>query len=101
VTTEERQATRSSGELVGSVPDHFPERDVRRKRPPAFSFLLRMETFRRLARVVSLLIIDLIGVLGALFTALLVKLLLQGNPDISVAWHDTRQWGLFAYLVTV
>ncbi len=101
MTTEERQATRSSGELVGSVPDHFPERDVRRKRPPVFSFLLRMETFRRLARVVSLLIIDLIGVLGALFTALLVKLLLQGNPDISVAWHDTRQWGLFAYLVTV
>jgi exopolysaccharide biosynthesis polyprenyl glycosylphosphotransferase len=101
VTTEERQATRSSGELVGPVPDHFPERDVRRKRPPVFSFLLRMETFRRLARVVSLLIIDLIGVLGALFTALLVKLLLQGNPDISVAWHDTRQWGLFAYLVTV
>ena len=34
------------------------ERDVRRKRPPALSFLLRMDTLRRVARVVSLLALD-------------------------------------------
>ena len=100
MTTEQREATRGSRELAGVV-DDFPERDVRRKRPPVFSFLLRMETFRRLTRVVSLLILDFVGVMGAVFTALVVKLVLTGDLQLSVAWHDTKQWGLFAYMVTV
>ena len=50
-----------------------PERDVRRKRPPLLSFLLRLETLRRVARVLSLLVLDFIGVAGALFTALVLK----------------------------
>ena len=98
MTTEERQAARAP---VGTIPHHFPQRDVRRKRPPLLSFLLRVETLRRLARVVSLLALDFVGVLGALFAALLVKLGLQGNLAVGVAWHDTKQWGLFAYMVTV
>ena len=52
----------------------LPDRDVRRKRPPFLSFLLRLETLRRVARVVSLLVLDFIGVVGALFTALMLKL---------------------------
>jgi len=37
-------------------------RDVRRKRPPALSFVLRLDTLRRLARVATLLALDFAGV---------------------------------------
>ncbi len=77
------------------------ERDMRRKRPPALSFLLRLETMRRVGRVVSLLLLDLIGVGAAIYTALEVKLLLTGHANWSVPWSDTRHWSAFAYLVTV
>ncbi len=36
---------------------------MRRKRPPALAFLLRMDTLRRLARVASLLALDFVGAL--------------------------------------
>ena len=86
---------------VGSLADRLPEHDVRRKRPPLVSLLLRAETVRRLARVISLLVADFAGVIGALFTALLFKLLLEGDVQVGLAWHQARQWGLFAYLITV
>ena len=49
------------------------DRDMRSKRPPAMSFLLRVETIRRLARVVSLLALDFAAVALAIFTALVLK----------------------------
>ena len=64
-------------------------------------FLLRWETLRRLIRVISLLALDFIGVTAALFTAILVKLLLEGNFGLRVAWTDTRPALAFAYLITV
>ncbi len=80
----------------------LPERDVRRKRPPALSFLLQLETLRRITRVLSLLILDFIGVAGALVTALAVKLALQGDHlAFSIVWQQTRHWIAFAYLITV
>ena len=79
----------------------LPDRDVRRKRPPVLSFVLRLETLRRIARVVSLLAIDYVGVVGGLFTALVIKLALGHNFKLSIGWHETRQWIAFAYLVTV
>ena len=51
----------------------LPPVDVRRKRPPALSFLLRMETLRKASRVVSLLALDFAGLLSALVVALMVK----------------------------
>jgi exopolysaccharide biosynthesis polyprenyl glycosylphosphotransferase len=103
VTTEQTTATKppSSGgppELENLV---LPGRDVRRKRPALLSLLLRLETLRRSSRVLSLLAIDLIGVTAALFTALIVKLALHGNPDAGVAWGDARHWLPFSYLITV
>ncbi len=74
---------------------------MRRKRPPAFSFLLRLETMRQLARVASLLALDLVGVGAALYTSLEIKLLLKGHASLSAPWSETRHWGAFAYLVTV
>ena len=66
-----------------------------------FSFVLRLETLRRIARVVSLLILDFVGVAAALFSALMIKLIVQGNPDARFAWEETRHWLAFAYLITV
>jgi exopolysaccharide biosynthesis polyprenyl glycosylphosphotransferase len=77
------------------------ERDVRRKRPAVLFFLLRTETLRRSLRVFSLLVLDLVGVGAALFTALAVKLAVHGNLDAGVAWRDTKHWLPFSYLVTV
>jgi exopolysaccharide biosynthesis polyprenyl glycosylphosphotransferase len=79
----------------------LPGRDVRRKRPPVLSLLLRLETVARLARVISLLAIDYAGVVAALLTALALKVILTGSGDYGVAWHQTKQWSPFAYLITV
>ena len=46
---------------------------MRRKRPPAISFLLRVETAGRVARILSLLALDFAGVALAIFTALVLK----------------------------
>ena len=51
------------------------------------SFLLKVETLRRVVRVASLLALDYIGVTGALFTALSLKLALQGKFDLRTAWQ--------------
>ncbi len=58
------------GPLVPPAPARGEPHDVRRKRPPALSFLLRMDTLRRLARVASLLALDFGGLFLAIFTAL-------------------------------
>ena len=89
-------------EVSGLAPSlALPHRDVRRKRPPLLSFLLRMETLRKVARVISLLALDFLGVAGALFTALSVKLAFHGHLNARLAWVQTRHWLAFAYLITV
>jgi exopolysaccharide biosynthesis polyprenyl glycosylphosphotransferase len=80
-----------------------PARDVRRKRPPALSFVLRLEMLRRVCRVISLLVLDFIGVAAALTSALWLKLAVHGHPSLAHAWRiaQQRHWLTFAYLVTV
>jgi exopolysaccharide biosynthesis polyprenyl glycosylphosphotransferase len=102
VTTEHTEAARGHANgNAAHAPIILPPQDVRRKRPPLISFLLRVETLRRLVRVVSLLALDFVGVVGALFTALMVKLLLKDHPDASLAWSQIKHWIPFAYLITV
>jgi exopolysaccharide biosynthesis polyprenyl glycosylphosphotransferase len=76
------------------------DRDIRRKRPPALSFLLRLATARRLARVLSLLALDFAGVAFAIFTALVLKEAVHGSVNMSNAFHGTKQFLPFAYLLT-
>src|SRR6195256_6056788 len=76
------------------------DRDMRRKRPPALSFLLRMATARRLARVVSLLALDFAGVALAILTALLLKAAVRDHVQLSPALHETERILAFAYLLT-
>ena len=77
------------------------ERDIRRKRPLALSFLLRGETFGRMARVLSLLALDFAGVGLAVFTALAFKALVHDDVNVHDLLDGTREILAFAYLVTV
>jgi exopolysaccharide biosynthesis polyprenyl glycosylphosphotransferase len=103
VTIQQKDATDSDREELSDVAVPFipSQRDVRRKRPALLSFLLRLETLRRVARVVSLLALDFVGVAGALFTALALKLAVHDNFGAAIAWRETRHWLAFAYLITV
>ena len=105
-TTEDREAitTRRSTEAADAeLPSlDLPERDVRRKRPPVLSFLLRMETLRGGARVAALLTLDLIAVAGAIFTALALKegLSPRGDFVFTEIRDQTREIVAFVYLIT-
>ncbi len=87
------------------APAVLPERDVRRKRPPALSFLLRLATLRKVLRVVSLLALDFAGVWAALFAALLLKALVKTGLGLEeaarMAAGQTEDFLAFAYLLTV
>jgi exopolysaccharide biosynthesis polyprenyl glycosylphosphotransferase len=76
------------------------DRDIRRKRPAALSFLLRMSTLRRSARVLSLLALDFAGVAVAILTALVLKEAVHGSVNLANAEHGTKQFLPFAYLLT-
>jgi exopolysaccharide biosynthesis polyprenyl glycosylphosphotransferase len=103
VTTQQQEAPggEQGATYGGRPPLALPERDVRRKRPPLLSFVLRLETLRRVVRVLSLLVLDFVGVAAALFTALILKLWVRGDPSTAVAWQQMRHWVAFAYLITV
>ena len=76
-------------------------RDVRRKRPPALSFLLRLDTLRRVARVGSLLALDYLGVFLAIMTALCFKALVRHAWNLDVSFNQAQDYTPFAYLLTV
>jgi exopolysaccharide biosynthesis polyprenyl glycosylphosphotransferase len=76
---------------------------MRRKRPPALAFVLRMDTLRRVARVASLLALDFAGLFLAIFTALCLKAWALGaldRPAVEGAWSQARHLISFAGLVT-
>jgi exopolysaccharide biosynthesis polyprenyl glycosylphosphotransferase len=102
LTIEQQEMPETTNRPAGGVVSPaLRDRDVRRKRPPVLSFVLRLETLRRVARVLSLLALDYVGVVGALLTALVVKLALGNSFNLSLGWDETRHWIAFAYLVTV
>ena len=75
---------------------------MRRKRPPALAFILRMDTLRRLARVVSLLALDFAGLFLAIFTALCIKAWGLGalhGEAVDAALQQTEHLISFAFLV--
>ncbi len=76
------------------------EHDIRRKRPPALSLLLRTSTLWRCARVASLLALDFAGVALAIVTALVLKEATHGEVRLANAYHGTREFVPFAYLLT-
>jgi exopolysaccharide biosynthesis polyprenyl glycosylphosphotransferase len=85
---------------AAALPAQVSERDIRRKRPPALSFLARAATLGRGARVVSLLALDFAAVALAIFTALVLKEAVHGTVDASNSVHGTKEFLPFAYLLT-
>jgi exopolysaccharide biosynthesis polyprenyl glycosylphosphotransferase len=74
--------------------------DMRRKRPPALSFLLRMATLRRAARVVSLFALDAVAVYLAILATLETKSWLRGGADLSANMEQAYHYATFAFLIT-
>jgi exopolysaccharide biosynthesis polyprenyl glycosylphosphotransferase len=89
---------RSSSSVPAELP--FVERDVRRKRPPALSFLLRMDTLRRVTRGLSLLALDFAALFLAILTALCLKAAARDAWDFHVSFNQTKDYVTFAFLVT-
>jgi exopolysaccharide biosynthesis polyprenyl glycosylphosphotransferase len=90
------RSTLSVARLRTERSDH----DIRRKRPPLVSFLLRMATLWRVARVASLLALDFVGVALAVLTALVLKEAVHGHVVAANAEETTKQFLPFAYLLT-
>jgi exopolysaccharide biosynthesis polyprenyl glycosylphosphotransferase len=95
-TTEAPERTSSS--VPAELP--FVERDVRRKRPPALSFLLRMDTLRRIARAVSLLALDFAALFAGILTALCLKAAARDAWNFHQSFNQTEDYVTFAFLVT-
>src|SRR4051794_6014145 len=94
------QATGNGSLANGGEPGaelRLPRSDVRRKRPPALSFLLSRETVRPLGRIVSLLALDFAGVFLALYTALSIKAAARDAFDAPAIFTQTRHTVAFAY----
>jgi exopolysaccharide biosynthesis polyprenyl glycosylphosphotransferase len=97
--TPERQKAQQDHPVVDFP---YPHRDMRAKRPPLLSFVLRLETLRRAGRVLSLLAIDVVGVFLAIFTALMVKALVRtGQVDWHATYVQTKDIVVLATLVTL
>jgi exopolysaccharide biosynthesis polyprenyl glycosylphosphotransferase len=78
----------------------LPLVDVRRKRPPGLSFLMRLETLRRAVRVVTLVALDFAGMFTAIFVALMVKAVLRdGNWAWDASLVEAKRTVAFAFLV--
>src|SRR3954463_9742927 len=98
VTTSEHQEAQQAHPVVDFP---FSHRDVRAKRPPLLGFVLRWETLRIAARIVSLVAIDVAGVFLAIFTALGVKAAVRGGFDADLVWTQTKDLVALATLVTL
>jgi exopolysaccharide biosynthesis polyprenyl glycosylphosphotransferase len=103
VTIDHKQAIPHGrdGRNGNSAPVGVPVHDVRRKRPPFISFLLRRATVRTITRVVLLLALDFAAVCGSLFTATSIKLAFNNGFTLHNAWVNTDNFLAFAYLLTV
>jgi exopolysaccharide biosynthesis polyprenyl glycosylphosphotransferase len=101
-TQQPRKGAERAQQDVPASDFELTDRDVRRKRPPVLSFLLRLDTVRRIVRVSSLLTIDFFGVYMAIITALWLKAgLTVGEWRVTAQSEATAELFDFAYLVTV
>src|SRR5213592_4856208 len=87
-----RETDARTGPAVAPDGLPLPERDVRSKRPPLLSFLLRMDTLRQAARVVSLLALDFLGLFAAILTALCLKAALRHAWDFDVSFNQAKDY---------
>lgn len=96
-----RSATAEQEPDSGSVTPLRVATDIRSKRPPALLFLLRLETLRRIMRLVTLLAIDAASVWAAIFTALALKAAWYDQLNVGYHAHQAREIAPFAILVVL
>lgn len=100
-TTQEATEEHTTAQLPAEPLPTPPERDVRAKRPALLGFVLKLDTLRRLGRVVSLLALDFATLFAAIVTALCLKAeLLQGTWAFSASLQQAQDTISFVYLVT-
>src|SRR5438128_1102651 len=95
-TTDQQRDSAPRAPYIPAPRGGIDGRDVRAKRPPALSFLLRLETLRRVARIASLLALDVGGVFLAIFTAIALKAWVRGDFDATEVWRGTKDIVAFA-----
>jgi exopolysaccharide biosynthesis polyprenyl glycosylphosphotransferase len=86
---------------AGTTADLGVPRDVRARRPLLFGSILKLDTARRIARVVTLGVLDAMGVFLAILTALEVKLVVQTESNLDLAWRRADDLAPLAVLVTL
>jgi exopolysaccharide biosynthesis polyprenyl glycosylphosphotransferase len=97
-----RERAERAHEDVPASGFELSDRDVRRKRPPVLSFLLKLDTLRKAVRVSTLLTLDFFGIYMAIITALWLKAgLTTGQWQLKAQSAQTADLFDFAYLVTV
>jgi exopolysaccharide biosynthesis polyprenyl glycosylphosphotransferase len=75
-----------------------PERDVRARKSP-LSGLLQFETVRRASRVITLAVLDVTGLVLAIWTALAIKTLVQSPEHLDRTFGQTEDVAPLACLV--
>jgi exopolysaccharide biosynthesis polyprenyl glycosylphosphotransferase len=76
-------------------------RDVRARRPGVLRFVIRAETLRRIVRVGTLASLDVAALVMALWTALELKAVLRGAPDLSLSFQQALDVAPLACLITL
>src|SRR4051812_28731449 len=79
----------------------LPARDIRARKTPVRSALIRYEAVRRLTRVLILGALDVAGVFCAIWTALELKAVINGKSDLTQTFHQTQDFAPLAILVTL
>jgi exopolysaccharide biosynthesis polyprenyl glycosylphosphotransferase len=93
-----REAPRTSPDLIALLEGG---RDIRRRRPWFVQTLTAAATYRKVGRVIALLGLDLLGLFGAIWTALAVKAILRDSYHAHAVFSDATEFLAFAYLVMV
>jgi exopolysaccharide biosynthesis polyprenyl glycosylphosphotransferase len=75
-------------------------RDVRARRPNLVNALVQARALERAARILSLLALDFVAILGAIFTALALKEIVRGDFVFSQVFHTALDYQTFVFLVT-
>ncbi|MEA2443703.1 MAG: hypothetical protein QOJ12_995 [Thermoleophilales bacterium] len=87
-------------EVRAPEPDAVP-RDVRARRPAVLRWIIRAETLRRIVRVTILGSLDIAAVFMAIWTALELKAVIRGHPDLTLSFNQAHDVAPLACLITL
>jgi exopolysaccharide biosynthesis polyprenyl glycosylphosphotransferase len=86
-------------ELRAVEPASLPDRDVRAGKPLLLRAVLRFETLRGVARVATLAALDLVGLVLAIYTALVLKTAIVNPEQLDQMWGQAKDYAPLAGLV--